>query len=92
MAATLFRPKKMADAVQQRTRNIYIIVSSSQILERNLLDTRNRTATTCLVPCLMAGDETARLAHARDAHMYNFFEVHCQSPLLYVMCYVVISF
>ncbi len=37
----------------------------------------------------MAGDETARLAHALDAHVYNFFEV---SPLLYVMCYVVISF
>ncbi len=49
----------------------------------------------------MAGDETARLAHALDARVYNFFEVHCQSidlidykiygqsPLLYVMCYVV---
>ncbi len=40
----------------------------------------------------MAGDETTRLAHALDAHVYSFFEVHCQSPLLYVMCYVVISF
>ncbi len=33
----------------------------------------------------MAGDETARLAHALDAHVYNFFEVHCQSPLLYAV-------
>ncbi len=36
---------------------------------------RPKKTTTSLVPCLMAGDETARLAHALDAHVYNFFEV-----------------
>ncbi len=71
MAATLFRPKKIAAAVQQPTRN------SPQYPDSQAKAPRNRTATTRVVPCIMAGYETARLAlaHALDAHVYNFFKV-----------------
>ncbi len=69
VAATLLRPKKWPMLCNSELE----IVTSSQTLERNLLETEP-AATTSLVPCLMAGDETARLAHALDAHVY-FFEV-----------------